>query len=363
MITQFQIKNKNNTLKNPHFWTITFVTLALIVVYSVWPWREWQLQHGIWRWFPWLSSLSYLAVTEINMRIIGILLLIPIVYASIALRFRAAFFLWVISLAGILPLITKLWSTSSSLITNLGFFLLPIVIALLIKIEFELRRKDRLSFIHEQQKHTSLMLEAQEKERKRIAHELHDETIQTLVAIAKRSESILNTEDNEDVLWIKNEVLRTVDDVRRITLDLRPSILDDLGLIPALRWLVDRINKESEVKTLIHINGAERKLSDHIEIAVFRIIQEALNNIRYHSKAKEAKVLLDFGPQSLRITIQDDGSGISHIENHSSLLSRGKMGLIGIRERIELLGGQYQIQSHPGEGTQLLFEIEYPTCP
>jgi signal transduction histidine kinase len=357
MLGSFQTKNTILILKNPHFWTIIIITLVLTLVYSQWPWRVWQFEDGVWQWFPWLSQLYNLALLEYKLHIVGGLFLIPILYATIVFGWRGACIFSVISLLGVLPVIEDLWVTTSSLITNMSVLLLPVTVVLLIRIEIELRRKDRTAFIQERQKYISIMLEAQEKERQRIAQELHDETVQTLVAIAKRAESIMSSEDNSDVSWIKNTTIQMIDDLRRITLDLRPSILDDMGLASALRWLVARTNSECDTNIRILVDGFERKLSAQVEITVFRVVQEALTNIKCHSKAREAVVALELDTESLKIMIRDDGQGIYPLGKLSGLASKGKLGLIGIRERVESLGGTCQIHSRPGKGTELIVEV------
>jgi signal transduction histidine kinase len=176
--------------------------------------------------------------------------------------------------------------------------------------------------------------------------------------VVKRVEFVLSYQKNNDVSWIKNEVIQTINSLRRIVFDLRPTVLDDLGLVSALKWFVDRIITESGINIHITICGDERKLPSETEIAIFRMVQEALNNITQHSNAKNANVTIKFGVESLDITIHDDGQGILPIINLSKFYLKGKWGLIGIKERAEQLGGICKIDSNYGEGTQLSIKIK-----
>lgn len=157
---------------------------------------------------------------------------------------------------------------------------------------------------------------------------------------------------------LKVMILQTVEDLRRLSLDLRPSILDDLGLIPALRWLADSMSKESNIKTQIFLRGEERKLAPQTETTIFRVVQEALNNIKRHSKASEANISLEFASDCLKLSIVDNGRGFHLPEKLCSFALKNKLGLIGIQERIGLMGGTFQIHSKPGKGTSLLIELK-----
>ena len=162
----------------------------------------------------------------------------------------------------------------------------------------------------------------------------------------------------EHAEWVRDAVLQLLEDVRRLSLDLRPSVLDDIGLVPALRWLTDHLNQEGGIETKIAVYGAERKLSSEIEVTTFRIVQEALNNARRHSKATEAIVTLEFAPESLEITVRDNGDGFSLSETIGKLATEGKLGLIGMQQRAQFLHGALHISSRPGEGTSVSIEIK-----
>jgi two-component system sensor histidine kinase DegS len=362
MLSIFPLKIKGNILANPHFWVIVFINLALIFVYQAWPWRAWN----IWPWFPWLSTLYNVAVVEFVNHAVGILFLIPIIYAAVVFSWPGALAACLVSLGVVLPIIDGMWS-ANYLVTNIGLLLLPFLVISLATFELEWRRKERKIFAEreaEREVYISKILESQENERLRIAQELHDDTIQTLLVIANRTQKLVSSDNHataelkKDAEWVRDATLQAVEGVRRASLALRPSILDDLGLVPALRWLVDNMNHDSEIKTRILVDGVKRKLSPKAEVIIFRIIQEALNNIKRHSGATEAVVTLEFTMEFLKISINDNGQGFRPPRKFQGLASSGRLGLIGIHQRIDLLGGTFKIHSRLGEGTLLLIRVK-----
>jgi len=362
MLGIFPLKTKGRIISNPHFWAIIAITAFLIALYQSWPWRDTQLE----QWFPWFSAFYTLAVMEFVNHIVGILFLIPIIYAAIFFSWPGALIACLLSLGGILPIITDMWP-NYYLITNIALLLLPFLLVSLATFELEWRRKERKIFAEreaERKVYIAKILESQENERLRIAQELHDDTIQTLLVIANRTEHLIPAGDGMKEIrgnaeWIRDTTLETVEGLRRISLDLRPSILGDLGLVPALRWLVDHMNTESGINTRILVSGERRKLPPEAEVTIFRITQEALNNIKRHSRATEAVVSLDFTPKRLKISIEDNGQGFRPPKKFDRLASRDKLGLIGMHQRIDSLGGTFQIRSKAGEGTSLLIDV---TC-
>jgi two-component system sensor histidine kinase DegS len=363
MLSIIPLKSSENIIRNPHFWAILVISLALIFIYQAWPWRP----SNVGPWFPWLSPLYNLALVEVINHIVGILFLIPIIYAAVVFSWQGALVAYLLSLLGVLPIMVDIWSVSS-LITNIVFLLLPFLVVSIVAFELAWRRKERKTYAEreaERKVYISKILESQENERLRIAQELHDDTIQTLLIIANRAQKLIPAgnsdmkEAKKNAEWIRDATLQAVEDVRRTSLDLRPSVLDDLGLVPALRWLVDRTNKESGINIRILVDGTKRNLSPEAEVTIFRITQEALNNIKRHSKATEAVITLEFNTECLKITLDDNGQGFRPPKKLDRLAARGKLGLIGMRQRIDFLGGTFQIRSRPGEGTRLLIETKY----
>jgi len=201
---------------------------------------------------------------------------------------------------------------------------------------------------------------AQEEERKRIARELHDSTAQTLIALLHQLENLLDKKAKMPIreaktLWgFYEEIKDVLREVRRFSRDLRPSILDDLGLLPALEWVIGELQKEYGVYATLKVSGNERRFSPEVELTLFRIVQEALRNIAKHAQASKAEVKFQFDKHKIRLTISDDGTGFEPPESLGNLLHAGKLGLAGIQERVQLLGGSLKLQSKPGKGTTLI---------
>jgi len=189
---------------------------------------------------------------------------------------------------------------------------------------------------------------AQEEERKRIARELHD--LENLLG----DKAAMPVREAK-ALWSLYEQIRDVlREVRRFSRDLRPSILDDLGLLPALEWVTGELQKEYGVYATLKVTGNKRRFSPEAELTLFRIVQEALRNIAKHAQASKAEVKLEFDKKKIRLTISDDGIGFEPPESLGNLLHAGKLGLAGMRERVQLLRGSLKLNSESGKGTTLI---------
>jgi len=202
---------------------------------------------------------------------------------------------------------------------------------------------------------------AQEEERKRIARELHDETLQNLIVISRQMEKITSSEalweeSLEVVRGLKKQIEVAVQEMRRFSHNLRPSVLDDLGLLPALELLSEDIEKQG-IHTSFRVIGKVRRLSPEEEVMLFRIAQEAVRNIWRHAQASSAEMALEFTDSKLRMSIKDDGSGFEVPQSIGDQASLGKLGLVGMRERARLLGGTMVVDSGPGKGTTIVVEV------
>lgn len=203
---------------------------------------------------------------------------------------------------------------------------------------------------------------AQEEERKRIALELHDSTAQNLIALLRQLDNLLTEKKKlpikeAKVLWRLHEQLRDVlQEVRQFSRDLRPSILDDLGLLPALEWVAGEIKNEYGIETSLEVVGSERRLLPETELLLFRIAQEALRNTAKHAHASRAEVKVEFAKDKVAVTINDNGVGFQLPENLGTLLYKGKLGLAGMQERVQLLGGSLKLNSELGKGTTVFVE-------
>jgi two-component system sensor histidine kinase DegS len=353
-------------LKNPHFWAVVTISVILILIYQAWPWREWQFTEGVWRFFPWLSSLYFIVVDlECRYHVIGILFFIPIIYGSLSLSWQGGLIAWLLSLIWVLPTLIN-WQ-HSLLITNIALLLLPALLVAIVTLERQWRNNEKGIFAErerERQLYISKLVETQENERHRIAQEIHDENIQTLMVIANRADSLASSctsaEGKQGNIWIKEAVLHTMEDLRRLSLNLRPSILDNFGLVSGLRWLVNNSNSQKNIHIDISIKGEERKISPLTEVTLFRVTQEAIQNIKRHSQAKKASVVLEFD-DLLKLTLRDDGIGFKLPNRLTLYANEGKLGLIGMEQRILSVGGTVKIDSKPGEGT--VISIEVPCAP
>ena len=145
--------------------------------------------------------------------------------------------------------------------------------------------------------------------------------------------------------------------VRRFSRDLRPSVLDDLGLLAALEWLTNDLAKNFKIAADLKVHGEPHRLSPESEVVLFRIAQEALRNVWKHAAASRADVTLDFAADAIGLTVQDDGKGFKKPQMINDLVGSGKLGLAGMQERIGLLGGELDITSEPGKGTKVRVSI------
>lgn len=201
---------------------------------------------------------------------------------------------------------------------------------------------------------------AHEEERLRIAAELHDSSAQDLITILYQLENFLYDQPNLPVhkvreIWSIREGIRGVlQELRYLSRDLRPSILDDVGLVAALRWTVRELETKYGIESSLQIRGAERRFSREVELNCFRIVQEALRNVGKHSHASKAEVMVEFGERKTSITVKDNGAGFECPREISALSRRGKLGLVGVQERVRLLGGDLVIRSAPGKGTEVI---------
>ena len=204
---------------------------------------------------------------------------------------------------------------------------------------------------------------AQEEERKRIARELHDVTAQALYALNRqvdnfaRGNTNLLTDNAAFLESLGKQIKEVLQDVRRFGQDLRPPMLDDLGLLAALRWLVSELKEQHGIEADLRVLGTERRFTPETELVLFRIAQEAMRNVGRHSQASKAEATIEFGDDRIRVSIKDNGVGFHLPENLEDLSRTGKLGLIGMQERMRLLDGSIKIESEPGKGTTVMVEI------
>jgi PAS domain S-box-containing protein len=211
--------------------------------------------------------------------------------------------------------------------------------------------------------HLQQVVRAQEEERKRIARELHDDTAQILGSLSRevdnfiRKKSYLLPDEVAFLKYLREQLNRGLQEVHRFSQDLRPSVLDDLGLSPALKSLVAKMKERSGIDVELRVVGRQRRFAPEVELLVFRIVQEALNNVKRHSNASKACVVVAFAEGRTRLTISDNGQGFELPRRTDDFLQCGKLGLAGMQERARLLGGTMEVHSAPGDGTTIILEI------
>lgn len=206
-------------------------------------------------------------------------------------------------------------------------------------------------------------LNAQEDERKRIARELHDETSQTLTAMLftldDAAECTQMSEVRQRLERLRGLAEHTLDGVHKLIFDLRPSMLDHLGLVPALRSYAETRLAEQGVRVVVDEISAPRRLEPEVETAVFRVVQEAINNIARHAAARNVWIQFRVNHSDLTVTVEDDGIGFEPSTIQTSPGSLRGLGLMGMRERLEILGGNLELTSLPGQGTEIVITVPF----
>ncbi|MFB7639512.1 sensor histidine kinase [Peribacillus butanolivorans] len=206
------------------------------------------------------------------------------------------------------------------------------------------------------------IIEAQEQERKKLSREIHDGPAQMLANVMMRSDLIERVQRERgpdealvEIRSLKVMVRNALYEVRRIIYDLRPMALDDLGLVPTLRKY---LQTTEDYNTGVHLNfvnlGQVKRLPSEMEVALFRLVQEAVQNSLKHAEPKQVQVKLSISKEMVTVVVKDDGKGFD-----SSIQKEGSFGLVGMRERVELLEGEMTIDSQPGAGTLVFIQIPY----
>ncbi len=207
--------------------------------------------------------------------------------------------------------------------------------------------------------------QGQEEERKRLARELHDDTVQALIALSHRIEMARKALGQDLDLAVarldelKQMTAAALQGVRRFSRDLRPVYLEDLGFLPALEMLVRDLDGQGDTRVTFRVTGSSRRLAYDLELAAFRIAQEALNNAARHAQATQVSLTVAFGHEEMVISVEDDGVGFTVPERPDDLTREGHFGLMGIRERALLFGGHLTLHSELGKGTKV--EVVLPT--
>ena len=343
--------------RNIHIWIIAIIMDFFIVLYNA-------NFIDITGWFPWSGDI--VAAHGAALLVLSFIFVIPIVYSSIIYGLRGTVLTWFIFLFAVLPrTILETHNLEDALRFGL-FALVALLLGLLISLARSATKKEK-ALVRElaPKKWNSIVriLKMQENERKRIARELHDDTIQDLLVIVNHLHALeagihgeIPRETRNRVEKIENEMLHVIDNMRKMSHGLGTSVLDNTGLVPAVKWLAESMSQETGIHVAVTVNGKEHKLKSEIEVIIFRIVQEALSNVKQHSRATTAEIILDFAAKDIKVTVQDNGCGFVPQETIDSDAADSQMGLDIIKQRTKLLGGRLIVQSEPGKGTSLIVE-------
>jgi len=210
----------------------------------------------------------------------------------------------------------------------------------------------------------SRIIQAQEEERQRISQQIHDgptQTMSNLVLQAEVCERFVDKDPDEakaELAGLKTTIHHTLQEMRRFIFDVRPMILDDLGLVPTLRRYLQDFGERNNIQTNFVLQGSESRLPKHLEISLFRVIQEALTNVAKHAHAPHARVALEIEDRKITVVVEDDGVGFNVMEAEQERHGPRRMGIANMRQRVEkLLKGRLVIESTPGKGTRVIATI------
>jgi two-component system, NarL family, sensor histidine kinase DegS len=204
-----------------------------------------------------------------------------------------------------------------------------------------------------------MIVNAQEAERQRLSRQMHDGPAQAMSNFILQTEIAMRLLDvdagqaKEELGNLKAAAMGTFQKVRNFIFELRPMMLDDLGLIPTIRKYVEAFKDQTGLDVSLTVTGTERRLEPYLEVMIFRAVQELLGNASRHSQATLVKILLDIGNEMIRVSVDDNGKGFDPV----SVLNGSSLGLKLIRERAEMLGGTFDVDSAAGKGSRISFSI------
>lgn len=226
--------------------------------------------------------------------------------------------------------------------------------------------EDALETIDSLQKKSVLatrIIQAQEDERRRVARDIHDGPAQAMANVVLRAEiceRLLNGNRQDlvnELVQLKSMVKEALVDVRRIIFDLRPMALDDLGLVPTVRRFIESVKEDADIDVELIVLGKEKRLLSTVEVTIFRLIQEAINNARKHADPNRILVRLEFTENQINMQVEDDGVGFDVEDARQRAKYGSHYGLMSMGERVDLLGGDLKILSARGEGTTVVASI------
>lgn len=293
-------------------------------------------------------------------------MVLPIIYGAISLKGKQSALATILLMAAITPHIAAFSGSILSGVTSGAAILIPylLVVGLQTKLVADASRRNaarereaaRLEAARQR-------LQTQENERKRMALELHDGVIQTLILMATAAHELADSEEalgekgRSMLRGIEDDAVGMIAELRGLCKDLRPSILDSLGLVSAIQWLLDGLRQDAQVDGSCRVRGHEFELGQDEATHVFRIVQEVFTNIKKHARASFVAVSITYGGGMMTVEVEDDGVGFALDEGYELLAARGKLGLIGARERAAVIGARISIESKVGAGTRVCVSV------
>ncbi len=284
------------------------------------------------------------------------LFLIPLLYAAMIFRVRGSLIASLLFLCVVLPRSFLFSPYPDPLFRALVFVIVAAFVSLLVAVEL-----DRVDSEHAKlEQFLAETMKRQEQEKHHLARELHDESIQSLVDISHDIDDLVEEEEKADTKSGLKKLRLRMDAVlvgiRQFIMGIRPPLLEEMGLGPSLSWLVHDIVEERGIKVNVQVQGEPRRLSDIMELNLFRIAQEAVQNAKNHSRATKIDIRLVFLRDKVQLTIQDNGVGFS-MPVRENLTTQAKFGIIGMYERAHLFGGSLRVESSWEFGTIVFTEV------
>jgi len=333
------IRRFRDRLRDRRFWLIQGTVLMVVVLHGL---TESQGGGAL------LESLHHVPV---------VFFVIPVVYASLNFGWEGGVLTGTWSALLTVPNLMIWHRAEYSWVGELVETMMIVVVGTVLgwRVERERRLRQHLQY------YASELLRAEEAERLRVARDIHDDTVQSLALLCRGLDRVLEESERrgtaiEIVRDLREHANAAVDSARRFCADLRPAILDDLGLAAGIQWCIRDLGDRSGIDTALQITGEERRLERETELVVFRIMQEALRNVEKHAHATRLRAKVHFARDDVSMQIQDDGVGFV-LPAIDRIPSGEHLGLTGMRERARLVGGEVVIRTRPGRGTTILVSV------